>query len=285
MTDQKEEAFCSFDVELDGTNPLEHSMRSIGIGLFVESKGESKDKTVNPNQTFSLIDTFYKTLQPQEHANGTAFKPDSNIMCDFWNQHPEQWKAVNTLTQTPKTIMFLLARWLEKYQKLYTIKWVASPANCDWMWLKSYYERYGPAKKPSLGHYCHDLSSLLRAYMLCHNIKDKTAFMQNLSENSPYTHHALDDAICQGKIYMNLRFLLRKGQQHLPQQQCIIRHENQTILLTAQILEDDDSSSDKIIQETTVPKNNIDFQNLLTSLKYEKKSQKTIQLSENTCFE
>jgi len=215
--DEKIEAFCSFDVEADGTNPLEHSMRSLGVGLFTDS---------------GLIDTFYKTIVPQKQRDGSLFGTDPLIMRDFWQKHPKQWKEINTSAQEPSTVMFLFSRWLDKHQKKYIIKWVSRPSNCDWMWLKSYYEFYGPPKKPTIGHYCHDLSSLLRAYILCHNIMNKKAFIHSLSDGSPYTHNALDDAICQGKMYMNLRNLLKKPTRQNVAQQVIQYKGNIPLLIT-----------------------------------------------------
>jgi len=185
-------AFCSFDVEVDGTNPLQHSMRSIGIALFSETQG--------------MIDSFYVNLFPQKEA-----VVDEKTMKTFWEKHPEQWKMIHVNQQTPQEAMLNLARWLSRYQQMYTLKWVARPANCDWMWLKCYYEKYGPDVKPDIGYYCHDLSSLLRAYVLCNHIVYKKDFMTKLSGNAPYTHNALDDAVCQGKMYMNLRLLLERA--------------------------------------------------------------------------
>jgi hypothetical protein len=214
----KPAAFCSFDVETDGTNPLQHSMLSIGIALFSQSDG--------------LVDTFYMTLEPQKDEQGVPFKHDSRTMRNFWDKHPNQWKEVQTNAQPPAVIMGHLSRWLSKHQRSYTIKWVARPANCDWMWLKSYYEKYGPLHKPEIGYYCHDLSSLMRAYELCHNVTDKKAFMIALSGSAPYTHNALDDALCQGHMYMNLRNLLDQKLHH--NFSYTVNHQGIEMLVTTQ---------------------------------------------------
>ncbi len=193
-------AFCSFDVEVDGPHPLAHSMRSIGIALYTERDG--------------LLDTFYVHLKPQVDHQGTPFEPDPDTMRFFWNLRPEEWAHVNTDALEPREAMGRLADWMRTHQTRFTLKWVAKPSNCDWMWLKPYYEQYGPPDRPKLGHYCHDLSSLLRAYEIGHNIVDKKAWMNSLSNNAPYTHNALDDAICQGNMYMNLRKLLPQHDQY-----------------------------------------------------------------------
>jgi hypothetical protein len=186
----QKQAFASFDVETDGDNPLMYSMRSIGIALFVE-------------ESTTPIDSFYATISPRPGAG-----VDKKCMEEFWSKHPEQWKEVNTNCVDAKDAMANLSKWLTTHDKKYCIKFVASPANFDWMFLKSYYETFGPSEKYDIGFFCHDLTSLLRAYMIMNKIADKKGFLARICEYSKYTHNALDDAICQGKSYVNLRKLL-----------------------------------------------------------------------------
>jgi len=189
----KPSLYASFDTESDGTNPLQHSMLALGIALFSEDN--------------VMVDTFYCHILPQKNDNGISFKSDEGIMQNFWSKHPTVWKAMNENQLTPTAAMNSLHEWLYKYRG-YELKWVAQPANCDWMWLKCYYEKYGPPNKVNIGFFCHCLSSLLRSYCLCHGIADKKLFMLSLSGENPYTHCAIDDAIAQGVCYMNLRKLL-----------------------------------------------------------------------------
>lgn len=191
----KTEAFCSFDVETDGDNPMMYSMRSIGLALY-------------DGRNHSMIDSFYVTIAPQEDHRGVKFTPDPHTMKEFWDKHPEQWAEVNTNNVSPEKAMSLLAVWFQLHYQNFSIKFVARPSNFDWMWLKCYYEKYGPKNKPNIGYFCHDLSSLMRAYQKCHDIRDKKKFITQLSGDAPYTHNALDDAICQGRMYMTLRRLL-----------------------------------------------------------------------------
>jgi len=179
-------AYCSFDVEMDGNNPMLNSMRSIGIALFTEKDGK--------------IDSLYMNIMPRPET-----KPNPKTMRDFWERHPQQWKCVNENPLRPEAATANLASWLRYHEKSYTLKWVARPACVDWMWLKCYYETYGPAVKPDIGYYCHCLSTMLRSYFLTYPVRDKRAVMAELSNNLPYNHNALDDAVCQGTIYMNLR--------------------------------------------------------------------------------
>jgi hypothetical protein len=186
-------------VECDGTNPMQHSMRSVGIALFDQRTG--------------LVDRFYQNVEPQKDSRGQAYPPDPKTMRDFWQTLPQQWQAVQQNAVDPRTAMLRLSQWLSHHESHYNLKWVAKPSNCDWMWLKCYYEFYGPRDKPDLGYYCHDLSALIRAYKLCCSVSDNKSFLQTLSSGAPYTHHALDDAICQGHMYMKLRQLMEQKNQ------------------------------------------------------------------------
>ena len=188
--------FASFDIEADGPSPMTHNMRSLGIAIF-NPKGE-------------ILDSFYVTIEAQVSAEGTSFLPDPQCLEEFWNHHPEQWTAVQQNAVSPTAAMEQLTTFITPYYANGNrLQWVADPANFDWMWLKGYYEKYGPSQdKPDIGYYCHDLSSLIRAYCLCHKIHDKSAFRRALSQGAPYTHRAIDDATCQGIMYCNLRRLL-----------------------------------------------------------------------------
>jgi hypothetical protein len=171
---------------MDGTNPMQNSMRSIGLALFVENRG--------------LVDTLYVNILPRD-----GLLPNTKTMREFWDHHAEQWKALAENAVLPEQAMLTVAEWITKHSKSYSLKWVARPACVDWMWLKCYYETFGPSEKPDIGYYCHCLSSMLRTYFLVYPVRDKKPIMTQLSENVPYNHNALDDAICQGTIYMNLR--------------------------------------------------------------------------------
>ncbi len=191
------EAFFSIDCELDGPNPLQHSMRSLGIAVFI-----------SPHQ---LIDTWYATIHPQQDERGQPFPVHPNTK-KWWDRFPAQWQEVNARCLTPTEAMLSLANWLKKYERTRAIKWVASPSCVDFLFVKSYYEKYGPIDKMEMGFYCHDLTSLLRSYCLIHNITDQKKFTRMLAGNYAHTqHHALDDAIYQGHAYMNLRSLLQRN--------------------------------------------------------------------------
>lgn len=186
-----EKCYCSFDIEADGTNPMQHSMRSLGIVVLDENA--------------IVINTFYKTILPQMNSGVCQ-----QTMSEFWSKHQDMWTEVNTNAVCPSKAMSDLVEFLKPLYLKYRVSWIASPACFDWMWLKCYYETYGPVIKPNIGYFCHDLSSMLNVYMKIHKIQIENCqeFKNQLMNGHPYTHNALDDAKCQGYMYLNLRKLL-----------------------------------------------------------------------------
>jgi hypothetical protein len=182
---------ASFDGEFDGPNPVQNSMRSLGLVVF-------EDGNTNP------IGQFYVTMQPQQFS-----KPDTKTMTDFWDYHQEMWVEVNKNTIPIPEAMRQLSDFLKSFQcKKFT--YVASPACVDWMFLKIYYDVYGPQDKFDIGFYCHDLSQKLRTYIDVTGIAQEEAFKKSLSGDQVYNHHALQDAIYQGVVYINLRKLIKQ---------------------------------------------------------------------------
>lgn len=192
---RKQELFLSFDVETDGNNPYQHSMRSIGIAAFVENN-------ITP------ISTFYCNLSRRQNA-----VEDKECMSKFWNKRKHLYNNLQTNCSTPEQSMYNLSQWLKKL-KSYRICWIASPSNFDWMFLKCYYEKFGPKHKPRIGFFCQDLQSMettLRLIMNGTNFSSKQ-FKSFLSLHHPTTHHSLDDAIRQGVRYINVRYIIKQLQ-------------------------------------------------------------------------
>ena len=69
--------YASFDIEANGTNPLQHSMLSLGIALYTDTR---------------LLDVFYVKISPQ-----VGSVEDVNTMQNFWAKHPDQWKEEGDL--------------------------------------------------------------------------------------------------------------------------------------------------------------------------------------------
>jgi hypothetical protein len=170
-------------------------MRSIGIALFVSSQADP-------------ISTFYVNLQPQENAT-----EDAQCMHNFWSKHTEAWQRLLVDALPPTEAMEQLATWLCQWRHL-SLKWVASPANNDWLWLHHYWYKYAPTNVFDIGFFCHDLNAMLRSYLLIFNTGTFEQLKQVLGGSTCATHHALDDALHQGVVYMNIRRLLAECKQN-----------------------------------------------------------------------
>ncbi len=182
---------ASFDGEFDGPNPVQNSMRSLGVSIF-------EDGNSHP------IGQFYVTMKPQQFSS-----PNPKTMREFWDNHPDMWMEVNKNTIPIIDAMAQLSDFFKSFHcKKFTF--IASPACVDWMFLKIYYDVYGPADKFDIGFYCHDLSQKLRTYIDVTGIAQEETFKKSLAENKVYNHHALDDAMYQGVVYINLRKLIKE---------------------------------------------------------------------------
>jgi len=178
---------ASFDIEADGNNPLQHSMLSLGIAFFRSPE--------------ILVETFYVNIEPQ-----IGKVAEAKCMEEFWSKHPKQLEMVQSNRVTPETAMLQLHKVLEKLSTRYKISWVAGPSCFDWMFVKCYYEFYGPVNKTPLGFYCQDLTSFARAYAIMHNMNLNQLMIWLVGKRDPETiHHALEDAKYQGLCYMKIR--------------------------------------------------------------------------------
>ena len=185
---------------------------------FVPSQGQ-------PIRAHREMQVAGQHQQSQEHVpivitqckgHGCAQKdtvPDPQCVSLFWDKYPQAWEHVTTDMEDARVVMADLSDWLSMNAGTYRLKWVAAPANFDWMFLKCYYERYGPPLKYDIGFFCHDLHSLIRAYVTIHRLTDVEQFKDTLAHGHMATHNALDDAVRQGVQYCSIRVLLGSKRQ------------------------------------------------------------------------
>jgi hypothetical protein len=177
------EYFISTDVETDGPIPGPHSMLSFGSAVFTLEDG--------------LVDTYTANLNTLSLAI-----PDPNTMA-WWNQtrnqHAYQMTRVNP--QDPRHVMIDYSNWLKKYNPAV---FVGYPAGFDFMFIYWYLINF-------TGHSPFSFSALdMKTYAMA---KLRTPFKATTKRNFPqkwkdvpqkHTHIALDDAIEQGHIFMNM---------------------------------------------------------------------------------
>jgi len=191
---KKKKIIVSIDLELDGPNLIENSMRQCGLAVF----------DVNG----VLLHTFLINILPKENSQECK-----KTMDEFWSKHEEVWKSLQINAVSPLIAMEMMAKFLKQfYDNEMKILYIAKPASQDWKWITYYYDMFGPKKNKefeniNLGYYCYCIKSALDLFTLHYQPYKHNNYhlMLQLSETHNYTHNALEDAINQGKLYFNLQ--------------------------------------------------------------------------------
>lgn len=182
-----EEVYVSTDVEADGPIPGPHSMLSFGSAAYLADK--------------TLVDTYTANLRELPGA-----EPHPSSM-QWWQDHPEAWKACRTNPRLPEDVMPEYVDWLKSLPGKPVF--VAYPATYDFMFVY-WYLMYFVGESP-FSHSALDLKTLAMAIL-------GTEFRQSIKRNMPgewfdpipHTHIALDDAIAQGALFCNMLIELQK---------------------------------------------------------------------------
>lgn len=179
------EIYVSCDIEADGRIPGRNSMMSFGCAAFTIDK--------------KLIGTISRNLFPLKDA---VTDPE---VTQFWNRNPVAWQVATTDQVDPKQSMIDLNKWVTKIRIDTGLKpiFVGFPASFDFMWI-NWYLNYFVNSDP-FGFSAFDMKSYAAAYLK----KDfsqstKRNFPKRWFDNLPHTHVALDDAIEQGAMAINM---------------------------------------------------------------------------------
>jgi len=181
MKKKKPEIYVSTDVEADGPIPGPHSMLSIGSAAYLPEK--------------QLISTFSANLESLEGASG---HPDT---MKWWETQPDAWAACRNDLEPPAAAMERYRTWLEALPGKPVF--VAYPAGFDFTFVYWYLQRFTGGSP--FGFACLDVKSYAMAVM-------KRPFRESVKRNMPrrwfdphrHTHVALDDAVEQGALFMNI---------------------------------------------------------------------------------
>ena len=179
------ELYISMDVEADGPYPLDHSMLSFGAAAFLSS-GE-------------MVGTFERNLELAEGA-----KSDAETM-DWWKTQPVAWEACRRNLTDPKTAMWGLTRWCNELKDEHkaTPTFVAYPAGFDFTFIYCYLMRY-------VGSSIFSFSGIdIKTYAMAMMQKDynycvKRNMPRKWFSKRRHTHVALDDALGQGELFINM---------------------------------------------------------------------------------
>ncbi len=181
MFKDKEEWYCSVDIESNGPIPADNSMLSLGAAAFTKEG--------------HLISTFSRNLDLLPNSN-----PDPDTM-NWWSQNQEAYLATRSNIIDPKLAMEEFSSWVSSFGGKPVF--VGYPAGYDFTfvyWYLIHFTGNSPFSFSAL-----DIKSYASAVM-------KKDFRESTKKNmpkswfpkDPHTHVAVDDAIEQGKLFINM---------------------------------------------------------------------------------
>lgn len=182
------EIYISIDIESDGPIPGPNSMLSLGAAAFDLDNGGH------------LIDTFEVNFELLEGA-----EPDPDT-ADFWAKNKHAYERTRVNTVHPITGMERFRLWIDSVATPLSARPVATafPASFDFMFVYWYLVRF--TGDSPFGFHALDMKT---AAALTLNIPFKTASKRNFPRawfppGKPHTHVAVDDAIEQGHMFVNM---------------------------------------------------------------------------------
>lgn len=179
------EIYFSTDIEANGPLPIENSMLSLGSAAF------------HPDGR--LLDTFYANLKTLPLAG------ENHATMEFWKKNPEAYAQTRTDQREPKEAMESYVRWIDALCRKHSALpvFVAYPAGFDFLFVYTYLLKFA-------GQSPFSFSALdVKTYAMA--MLDKP-YRQSTKKNMPkrwfgknkHTHNALEDAIEQGHLFINM---------------------------------------------------------------------------------
>ncbi len=150
-----------------------------------------------------LIDTFSANLELLPGAT-----PDPVTKTEFWDKQPEAWAACRQNLRSPHEAMQTYVKWVKSLPG--NPVFVGYPATYDFMFMYHYLLVF--AGESPFSFSALDIKTLAMAVL-------GTGFRETIKRNMPkewfpsakHTHVAVDDAIEQGELFLNILKASRKG--------------------------------------------------------------------------
>ena len=189
----RKELYFSVDIESDGPIPGSNSMLSLGAAAFVDGNEIP-------------VATFYVTIDPLPGAS-----QDPKTM-EFWKKHPEAWKQARKNATIPEVAMksfidFVRQTSGPRHQPIF----VAYPAGFDFTfvyWYLIQFARTSPFSFSALDMKSYAMALLKKPY----RESTKKNFPERwFSKKWEHNHHALDDAIGQGIMFLRMKQEAEEG--------------------------------------------------------------------------
>jgi len=183
------EVFISVDVETDGPIPGQNSMLSIGAAAFLEDR--------------TMLGTFSMNLQT---LVGAVADEDT---ATWWKTQPEAWNACRQDIQDPSDVMVKFNVWVREMctpktgDVLHKPVFVGYPAGFDFLFVYWYLVKFTGHSPFSFSAL--DIKTYAMAVMDCgYRDVNKKSMKRFAEPNLKHTHVAVDDAIEQGYLFLNL---------------------------------------------------------------------------------
>jgi len=195
-----QETYVSVDVEADGPIPGRNSMLSLGAAAFDPNRE-------NAGERYIPISTFEINLSPLPEA-----KPDPDTAA-WWVSHPEAYAYATKNPYQPEVGIPKFCEWLDNLPSRPVF--VGYPAGFDFTFVHWYNVAFGISGDP-FGFSCVDIKSYAAATLGVPYMKavkrrmpkhwfKLPAYAKAVGATVPrHTHKALDDAIGQGVLFLNI---------------------------------------------------------------------------------
>lgn len=186
---EKPEVYFSTDVETDGPTPGLNSMLSLGCAAYAE--------------TGELLSTFSVNLETLPDSG-----PDP-IVSRWWETQAEAYAACREDPESAAVAMPRFADWVLMTAGNRRPIFVAWPVSFDFPFVVYYLSRFAACNV--FGFKAIDVQSLAMGVLAEPRLSTvvKNQLPRRWMPNRPHTHIALDDAIEQGELFLNIHQAMR----------------------------------------------------------------------------
>lgn len=206
MTNDYVEFYVSVDVEATGPIPGDYSLSA--FGAFIAG-ARRKDGTFARFDRQAKENLFYAELKPL-NDNFIVEAINVGLLEGFTGEDPTgerhlEW--MKTHGSEPKLVMANFVAWVNEAKERLGARplFVAYPASFDWMFIYWYLQHF-EVVSPFGFSGVRDMKEMYATKANAPFSKASKRFMPKhlLESDVPHTHHALDDAVGQGYLCMNL---------------------------------------------------------------------------------
>ena len=192
MSKQKSLLVLSIDIEATGPVPGLYSMISLGVAGFIQTKDNQK----------KVVYTFEGHMKELEEA-----KQDPDTM-KWWKTQIEAWEYITSNQKSPEIIMQKLENDIQRLKERYDIITIGKPISFDWSFVVWYFHKF--CGNCPLGFSARDITSYYWGMTTIGPWTPRGALLKYEDKEYKHTHKALDDALEQGAIFMNMMLSNKK---------------------------------------------------------------------------